>query len=150
MTRNVKAARPSNWHKQHWSNLSFGDKLADAMAAFVGSWTFVLVLSLFIVVWIATNVLGFLQHWDPFPFILLNLLFSAQATYSTPLIMMAQNRSADRDRANAQHDYEVNEAAKQEIEELMQTIKSLELNKLDKILEILRATKAQKPKRGRR
>jgi uncharacterized membrane protein len=83
------------------------------------------------------NMVAFMHHWDPFPFILLNLVFSTQAAYAAPIIMMSQNRSAERDRAQAQNDYETNIAAKEEIEQLMRRLDAIEENKLDKILSIL-------------
>ena len=70
-------------------------------------------------------------------FILLNLVFSTQAAYAAPIIMMSQNRAAERDRAQAQNDYETNVAAKEEIEQLMRRLDAIEENKLDKILKIL-------------
>jgi uncharacterized membrane protein len=127
---------PHNWHRKHLANRSLGDVVADRMAAFVGSWTFVIWLSATIVVWIGGNA-WLILHFDPFPFILLNLVFSAQATYSTPLIMMAQNRAAERDREMAEHDYMVNEGAKEEIEMLITKLDAMDQQKLDKIIEML-------------
>ncbi len=66
----------------------------------------------------ALNILGVINHWDPYPFILLNLLFSTQAAYAAPIIMMSQNRQSDRDRTQALADYQTNVEAKQEIEAL--------------------------------
>jgi len=83
------------------------------------------------------NVVAFIQHWDPYPYILLNLLFSTQAAYAAPIIMMAQNRQSERDRAQADADYKTNCEAKKEIEELLERLNSIEIDKLDKILEIL-------------
>ena len=78
-----------------------------------------------------------MNHWDAYPFILLNLLFSTQAAYAAPIIMMSQNRQSERDRANAEADYRTNIEAKIEIEELQQKLNAIEVEKLDKILEIL-------------
>lgn len=78
-----------------------------------------------------------MNHWDEYPFILLNLLFSTQAAYAAPIIMMSQNRQSERDRANAEADYRTNIEAKIEIEELQQKLNAIEVEKLDKILEIL-------------
>ena len=79
-----------------------------------------------------------MNHWDAYPFILLNLLFSTQAAYAAPIIMMSQNRQSERDRANAEADYRTNIEAKIEIEELQKKLNAIEVEKLDKILEILR------------
>jgi uncharacterized membrane protein len=83
------------------------------------------------------NVVAFVHHWDVYPYILLNLLFSTQAAYAAPIIMMAQNRQSERDRAQANSDYRTNLAAKKEIEELMQRLDNIEIEKLDKIIALL-------------
>jgi uncharacterized membrane protein len=82
-------------------------------------------------------VIGFLHHWDEYPFILLNLLFSTQAAYAAPIIMMSQNRQGERDRTQAEADYKTNIEAKREIEELLEKLNTIEIDKLDKILAIL-------------
>lgn len=84
------------------------------------------------------NLVAFIYHWDPYPFILLNLLFSTQAAYAAPIIMMAQNRQNERDRAQAQADYETNIEAKKEIEALQIRLNSIEVDKLDKIIVMLK------------
>ena len=89
----------------------------------------------------ALNLIGFIQHWDAYPFILLNLLFSTQAAYAAPIIMMSQNRQGERDRIQAQKDYQTNIDAKKEIEELQILLKSIEIDKLDKIIEMLKEMK---------
>ena len=76
-------------------------------------------------------------HWDVYPFILLNLLFSTQAAYAAPIIMMSQNRQNERDRMHAELDYKTNTDAKEEIEALAIMLKSIEVDKLDKIIELL-------------
>ena len=83
------------------------------------------------------NFVGFMYHWDVYPFILLNLLFSTQAAYAAPIIMMSQNRQNLRDRLQAEEDYKTNKDAKLEIEELALLLKSIEVDKLDKIIELL-------------
>lgn len=83
------------------------------------------------------NTIGWIYHWDVYPFILLNLLFSTQAAYAAPIIMMAQNRQSERDRANAEADYRTNIEAKKEIEALQKKLNSIEINKLDKIIQLL-------------
>lgn len=92
---------------------TLGERVADRVTASFGSWTFILGQSAAIVVWIAANVVGALRAWDPYPFILLNLLFSTQAAYAAPLILLSQNRQAERDRIKAEHDYDVNQLALQ-------------------------------------
>lgn len=83
------------------------------------------------------NIFGLINHWDVYPFILLNLIFSTQAAYAAPIIMMAQNRQNDRDRYQAKEDYYTNVKAKKEIEELQKSLTRIELEKLDKIIELL-------------
>jgi uncharacterized membrane protein len=86
--------------------------------------------------------MAFIGHWDPYPYILLNLVFSTQAAYAAPIIMMSQNRQSERDRTQAEADYKTNLEAKKEIEELLEKLNTIEIEKLDKILAILENTKA--------
>ena len=85
---------------------AFG-RFAETMARFLGTGRFIVGQTVFVVVWIIFNTIGILHHWDPYPFILLNLAFSTQAAYAAPLILLAQNRQDDRDRANIERDREV-------------------------------------------
>ena len=77
---------------------------AEAFARFMGTGRFLLYMTAFIIVWIILNVVGLLGRWDPYPFILLNLCFSVQASYAAPLILLAQNRQDDRDRVGLEQD----------------------------------------------
>ena len=91
------------------------------------------------------NVILIKNHqWDSYPFILLNLVFSTQAAYAAPIIMMAQNRAGDRDRAQAEADFRTNREAKKEIEELQIRLNNIEIDKLDKIITMLDEMKAKK------
>jgi uncharacterized membrane protein len=126
-----------NWHEKDADNRTFGDRIADRVAEGMGSWRFIIIQTIFVIFWMIGNVIGLVQHWDPYPFILLNLLFSTQAAYAAPIIMMSQNRQADRDRIQAQADYDTNIAAKIEIEELQQRLARIETEKLDEILKLL-------------
>ncbi len=129
------------WHNKHVETLTFGDKIADAVASSMGSWKFIIWQSIFVLIWMALNVIGFIQHWDPYPFILLNLIFSTQAAYAAPIIMMAQNRQSNRDRIQAEEDYQTNIDAKKEIEALQVHLNKLETEKLDKIIVMLEEMK---------
>ncbi len=131
----------ATWHQKHKQSLSFGEKLSDSVATGMGSWTFIIIQSVIVLCWMSLNILGIIQHWDPYPFILLNLLFSTQAAYAAPIIMMAQNRQSERDRHHAEADYETNKKAKQEIENLQINLNRIEVDKLDKILELLAKNK---------
>ncbi|MES2107778.1 MAG: DUF1003 domain-containing protein [Bacteroidota bacterium] len=126
-----------NWHEIHTSSLAFGQRLADSVANGMGSWRFIIIQTLIVILWMLLNVVAFMQHWDPYPYILLNLLFSTQAAYAAPIIMMAQNRQSERDRAQADADYRTNCEAKDEIEQLLNKLNSIEVDKLDKILALL-------------
>jgi uncharacterized membrane protein len=129
-----------NWHESHAKRRTTGDRIADRVAAFIGSWKFIIGQTAIMVVWIVVNTLALFGviRFDEYPFVFLNLFMSAEAAFATPLILMSQNRSAERDRGHAQHDYEVNVDAKAEIEELMSTLARIEIDKLDKILAALK------------
>lgn len=126
-----------NWHERHKDSSTFGQRLADKVANGMGSWTFIIAQTVFIIIWMALNVVGVVEHWDVYPFILLNLLFSTQAAYAAPIIMMAQNRQSERDRIQAQEDYQTNIDAKKEIECLQVRLNAIETEKLDKIIIML-------------
>ena len=133
-----------DWHQRHHETLKFGDHLADSVAKGMGSWKFIIIQTILVVLWMGLNLVGYFYHWDVYPFILLNLVFSTQAAYAAPIIMMAQNRQNDRDRMQAQADYQTNIDAKLEIEALAIKLKSLEVDKLDKIIQILGQMKTEK------
>lgn len=126
-----------NWHQKHLDKLTPGQRIADKVAETMGSWKFIIGQTVLIVIWIGLNLTAYWQHWDPYPFILLNLLFSTQAAYAAPIIMMSQNRQSERDRIQAKEDYETNIVAKMEIEELQKSLARIELEKLDKIIKLL-------------
>ena len=118
--------------------LTTGQKIADAVAATMGSWTFIIIQSVILMIWIALNVTAYVQQWDPYPFILLNLALSFQAAYAAPFIMMSQNRQQDIDRKSAEDDYQINIKAELEIELLHQKIDQL------RETEVLQLTQAVK------
>jgi uncharacterized membrane protein len=91
----------------------------------MGSWTFIIIQSFLLMFWIALNVTAYVQQWDPYPFILLNLALSFQAAYAAPFIMMSQNRQQDIDRKSAEDDFKINIKAELEIELLHQKIDQL-------------------------
>ena len=105
--------------------LTLGQSIADGVAATMGSWPFIIVQSGILLIWIVLNITAYVQQWDPYPFILLNLALSFQAAYAAPFIMMSQNRQQDIDRRAAEHDYQVNVKAELEIELLHQKIDQL-------------------------
>jgi uncharacterized membrane protein len=127
--------------------MSAGDRIADKVAATVGSWRFIIIQSCLLVMWIIINVTAWIKHWDPYPFILLNLMLSFQAAYTAPIIMMSQNRQSIVDRQSAEHDYQVNVKAELEIELLHDRIERLhdQINTLrqQEIVEISQMLKQQ-------
>ena len=132
-----------NWHDIHINTSSRGDRLADYVANLIGSWKFIVLQTTFVAIWMSLNVIGFLAHWDAYPFILLNLLFSTQAAYAAPIIMMSQNRQSQRDRIQAEQDYQCNIQAKDEIEALQLQIRDLEMKKIDQIIKMLEELKTK-------
>ena len=90
----------------HYDPDAFG-RFAEGLARFLGTGRFLVAQTVIVIGWIILNIVGLVHHWDPYPFILLNLAFSTQAAYAAPLILLAQNRQDDRDRANIERDREV-------------------------------------------
>lgn len=119
-----------NWHQKDVMNRSFGDRFADTVADFVGSWTFITIHILWFSIWIVLPV-------EPFPFGLLTMIVSLEAIFLTTLVLMSENRQEERDRTQAEADYETNIQAKKEIEELQERIARIEDQKLEKILKLL-------------
>lgn len=97
-------------------NLTFGQRVADSVATMMGSWPFIVIQSILLLIWIVLNVTAYVRAWDPYPFILLNLALSFQAAYAAPFIMMSQNRQQDVDRRAADEDYKINIKAELEVE----------------------------------
>ncbi len=114
-----------NTNHQFEANQSFGDRLADRMAAFGGSWPFLIGFSTALLAWMLLNSLFLTQPFDPYPFILLNLVLSSVAALQAPIIMMSQSRQAAKDRLDAGHDYEINLKAELEIQRLHSKIDEL-------------------------
>ena len=123
--------------------LPLGAMLADGVAATVGSWHFILVQTGLIAAWITGNAVFGGGAWDPYPFILLNLLLSFQAAYTAPIIMMSQNRLADIDRDRAMADYQVNIRAEAEIALLHEKIDLLRERELMEMIGLLKAALAR-------
>lgn len=127
----------TTWHEKHKETLTLPDRVADSIALGMGSWKFIIWQTVIVLIWMGLNTIAYIRHWDPYPFILLNLVFSTQAAYAAPLILMSQNRQAARDRIQALEDYITNIEAKQEIEALQLQLSKIETEKLDKIIQQL-------------
>lgn len=99
-----------------------GERVADAISEQIGSWRFLIIQSTLVALWIGLNLLGLSLKWDPYPFVLLNLVFSIQGAYTGPVLLLSQNRAAQRDRVMAEHDYATNEKSEQLAESLMSEV----------------------------
>jgi len=99
-----------------------GERLADLIAHHIGSWRFLIIQTILVVIWIGLNVIALASRWDPYPFVLLNLLFSVQAAYTGPVLLLSQNRSARRDRMLADLDFTNNEKGEQLIEAVLSEV----------------------------
>ena len=119
---------------QHWT---FGERLADKIATFGGSWAFLICFACFLVLWIIVNTIVMVkQPADPYPFILLNLILSCLAAIQAPVIMMSQNRQEAKDRLRSQNDYQVNLKAELEIRNLHEKIDHLLMHQWDRLAKI--------------
>src|SRR5579884_1840181 len=101
---------------------TFGERLADAIAREIGSWRFLILQTIAVIAWVSLNLLAVIGRWDPYPFILLNLLFSVQAAYTGPVLLLSQNRQSQRDRDMTEHDFVTNQRAEKLVESLMSEI----------------------------
>ncbi len=118
-------------------NLNFGQRIADKIALFGGSWSFILTFSFLLIAWIIFNAFVIKDHpIDPFPFILLNLILSCLAALQAPIIMMSQNRQSEKDRMRAELDYKVNLKAELEIRHLKSKLDLLASHQWKRLLEI--------------
>ncbi|MBU2536906.1 MAG: DUF1003 domain-containing protein [Proteobacteria bacterium] len=102
------------------TQLTFGQKASDWVAMHLGSWWFIIIQTIILALWVIVNITAWILHWDPYPFIFMNLVLSLQAAYAAPIIMMSQNRQANRDRLEARNDYQINEKAEQEVRAILE------------------------------
>jgi len=125
-----------NVNKQFHEKLTFGQRLADLVAAFGGSWTFIIIFAVILAAWVLLNsrVLPSQEIFDPYPFIFLNLILSMLAAIQAPVIMMSQNRQTSKDRLAAANDYQVNLKAELEIMHLHEKIDDLRMRQLETLL----------------
>jgi uncharacterized membrane protein len=145
-------------------HITLADRIGSDFARLIGSWVFVLAQVGIMVLWLLLNVVGFLKHWDPYPFQFLNLILSLEAAIWVSLVLMAMNRQADRERLRAQHDYELDVKAEEETKALMnhlmhqdeillQLVNRLdradrEMKRIARTLEALKEPAAESPKPG--
>jgi uncharacterized membrane protein len=121
------------------TNPSFGSRVSDSIASFGGSWKFITIFGVFMIIWIVLNVLILQQPFDVYPFILLNLILSTLAAMQAPVIMMSQNRKEERDRQRAVNDYMVNLKAELEVKNLHQKVDLLIAEQMKTLFEIQKA-----------
>ncbi|HET9571728.1 MAG TPA: DUF1003 domain-containing protein [Bacteroidales bacterium] len=127
----------SNKIEEEGKTLSYGQKIADKVATFGGSWTFIISFSIFIFLWISTNVYWLVNKgFDPYPFILLNLILSCIAAMQAPVIMMSQNRQEEKDRDRAKKDYMINLKSELEIRTLHEKIDHFIMDQQQELLEM--------------
>ena len=138
--------------------LTLGQRIADTVAATMGSWNFIIIQSAILAVWIVANLLAVVKHWDPYPFILLNLLLSCIAAIQAPIIMMSQRRQESKDRLRSFNDYRVNLKAELEVRHLHEKLDYLISRQWTRLAEMQQMqldamhelTGAKKPKRATR
>ena len=121
--RNVEAVAAMQQAAQ--TNRTVGERVADLVAATVGSWPFLIIQSAILLGWMFLNIVAWISHWDPYPFILLNLVLSFQAAYASPIIMMSQNRQAQLNERRNQLDLQINLLAEQETTEMLRLLRLL-------------------------
>ena len=131
-------------NKIHDDKLTFGDKMADKMAAFAGSWVFIFSFAAILVVWLIGNSVFRQKAFDPYPFILLNLVLSCIAAIQAPIIMMSQNRQEKKDRLRAQNDYKVNVKSELIVEDLHYKIDKIIDNQTEIINRLEKLEKTQR------
>jgi uncharacterized membrane protein len=129
-----RVAVSKNTNDVHDSALTFGERLADKVASFGGSWTFLMSFAGVLLLWVGLNSLLLTKAFDPYPYILLNLFLSMLASVQAPIIMMSQNRHAEKDRLQATHDYEVNLKAEIEIMALHEKLDEMRSKDLAEVL----------------
>ena len=120
-------------------SMTFGERASDAFAEVMGSWKFIIIQSIILGIWVTLNIAAYIEHWDPYPFILLNLALSLEAAYAAPIIMMSQNRQAEKDRLAAEEDYHVNTKAEEELKAVMHHLEQQD----ELMLDILRRLEDQ-------
>jgi len=124
--------------------ITLGQRMADKIATIVGSWKFIIFQSMLLFGWGLLNVTAFVYHWDPYPFILMNLFLSLQAAYTAPILMMSQNRMAEKDRIEAHNDFQINQKTEEEVRVILDNLAAQN----DALKEVLRVLNEQISKRN--
>ena len=124
-------------NQNHHNKSTFGQRAADKATCFIGSWKFIIIQTIVLIIWMTLNGFAISFHWDPYPFIFLNLVVGFVASYSAPVIMMSQNRAEERDRKKFEIDLATDRKAEREIEEIQTKLEEMDEKRLKRILEIL-------------
>ena len=127
-----------NVNAEFEQKVTLGQRLSDSVTLIVGSWPFIIIFSLILIIWIAVNTLIIWKAFDPYPFILLNLVLSCVAAFQAPVIMMSQNRQTQKDSVRAEHDYKTDLKAELEIRHINSKIDQLMSHQWQRLLEIQR------------
>ena len=116
---------------------TLGQRAADKFSKTLGSWKFIIIQSIILGAWVVLNLLAWIKHWDPYPFILMNLVLSLQAAYAAPILMMSQNRQDERDRLEAHNDFLINQKAELEIRTILDHLEAQNkaLQEIQRLLE---------------
>ncbi|HET6231147.1 MAG TPA: DUF1003 domain-containing protein [Longimicrobiaceae bacterium] len=141
--------RTHNVNELFDSERTVGERASDAVAATMGSWRFIIIQSVILACWIVLNAVAWVRHWDPYPFILMNLVLSMQAAYAAPIIMMSQNRQAARDRLEAHNDFLTDCKAEEEVRSIMGHLEAQDhmLREILVRLEAMNVTELEMPRR---
>ncbi|GAA3406099.1 DUF1003 domain-containing protein [Paenibacillus hodogayensis] len=126
MVKEYKGSIKSQLDIEDNKRIKWSERLADQVASFGGSWTFIIWMAVFLASWIVWNMLSFTFHFDPEPFILLNLILSFTAGFQAPIILMSQNRQQKKDKQDAIMDFAINFKAEEENRELQQAVRRME------------------------
>ena len=108
------------------AKLTISQRAADTLAQFVGSWVFIVFIIIFLIFWVSANIYAWINHWDPYPFILLNLVLACLTAIQAPIILMSQNRISQKDRIRTEYDYAVDRKSEREIEEIKKQLDRIE------------------------
>jgi uncharacterized membrane protein len=138
--RNPNSDHKHPVNKAHYEDAPLGARIADQLAAGMGSWPFIIIQSVLLLVWVAINYYGlFVKRWDVYPFILLNLILSLQATYAGPIVLLAGNRQSQKDRITLEHAADEADMGEEHITRILIEIKK----NTDLTLQILRELEAE-------
>lgn len=130
--------------------LTLAQRASDLVAKTVGSWRFIIIQSVLLSIWVVLNAMAIVRQWDPYPFILMNLVLSLQAAYTAPIIMMSQNRQAAHDRIEAHEDYLINQKAEVEIRAILDHLAAQDraMEEMHQMMLKLMATHQGRPQDG--